>query len=116
MAVFRWIRNKLVNIGRKSKAHRLKGASSGKAGKGRFKMGQESSSPFDESKPSKTLENRTLEGVAKYIRDGHAKRIVVMVCAHLSPILAHLEFLPLLHTHLCAFFVASDELYSGVHF
>lgn len=43
-------------------------------------MGQESSSPLDESTPSKTLEARTLDGVASYIRDGHAKRIVVMVC------------------------------------
>ena len=45
----------------------------------RFKMGQEQSSPVDESVPPQTLEDRSVESVAKYIRDGHAKKIVVMV-------------------------------------
>lgn len=45
----------------------------------RFKMGQESSSPVDESIPSQTLKDRTLGSVAQFIRDGHAKNIVVMV-------------------------------------
>ncbi|KAG9814693.1 hypothetical protein KCU68_g19498, partial [Aureobasidium melanogenum] len=47
-------------------------------------MGQDGSSPVDESAPSKTLESRTLEGLAKYIKDGHAKRIVVMTGAGIS--------------------------------
>lgn len=45
----------------------------------RFKMGQESSSPVDESIPPQTLKDRTLGSVAEFIRDGHAKNIVVMV-------------------------------------
>lgn len=45
----------------------------------RFKMGQESSSPVDESIPPQTLKDRTLGSVADFIRDGHAKNIVVMV-------------------------------------
>jgi len=52
----------------------------GQAGKGRTaRMGQESSTPIDESTPCKTLPSRTLEGLAKYINDGHVKKIVVMV-------------------------------------
>ena len=47
-------------------------------------MGQDGSSPVDEGAPSKTLESRTLDGLAKYIRDGHAKRIVVMTGAGIS--------------------------------
>ncbi len=50
-----------------------------KAGWRRGKMGQESSSPVDESVPPQTLQSRTVDGVAKYIKDGRAKRIVVMV-------------------------------------
>ena len=42
-------------------------------------MGQETSQPIDDSIPPNTLEHRTLEAVASYIRDGRAKRIVVMV-------------------------------------
>ena len=42
-------------------------------------MGQETSSPIDESVSPESLESRTLEAVAKYIKDGRAKRIVVMV-------------------------------------
>ena len=42
-------------------------------------MGQESSSPVDESIPSQTLKDRTLGSVAQFIGDGHAKNIVVMV-------------------------------------
>lgn len=42
-------------------------------------MGQESSSPIDESIPPQTLKDRTLGSVAQFIRDGHAKNIVVMV-------------------------------------
>ena len=42
-------------------------------------MGQESSSPVDESIPPQTLKDRTLGSVADFIRDRHAKNIVVMV-------------------------------------
>ena len=45
----------------------------------RFKMGQESSSLVDESIPPQTLKDRTLGSIAEFIRDGHAKNIVVMV-------------------------------------
>ena len=34
---------------------------------------------MDESTPPQTLESRTVDGLAKYIKDGKAKRIVVMV-------------------------------------
>lgn len=42
-------------------------------------MGQESSTPIDDSAPTKALESRTLEALAKYITDGHVKKVVVMV-------------------------------------
>ena len=42
-------------------------------------MGQESSTPIDDNIPSHTLKQRTLEAVAEYIKDGHAKKIVVLV-------------------------------------
>ncbi|KAL9091430.1 MAG: hypothetical protein Q9165_004816 [Trypethelium subeluteriae] len=42
-------------------------------------MGQEASSPVDESVPPKTLRDRTVEGLAEYIKSGKARRIVVMV-------------------------------------
>ena len=42
-------------------------------------MGQEQSSPVDESTPPQTLKDRSVESVAKYIKDEHAKKIVVMV-------------------------------------
>lgn len=43
-------------------------------------MGQEESKPIDESTPPRTLEKRDVASVAKYINEGRAKRIVVMVC------------------------------------
>ncbi|KAL9031538.1 MAG: hypothetical protein Q9196_000433 [Gyalolechia fulgens] len=42
-------------------------------------MGQESSTPIDENTPTQTLNARTLEAVASYIKEGRARRIVVMV-------------------------------------
>ena len=43
-------------------------------------MGQESSLPIvDESTPTQTLESRTLESVAKMLKEGKFRRIVVMV-------------------------------------
>lgn len=43
------------------------------------KMGQEASTPVDESTPPLTLKNRTVESVAGFIKDGRAMRIVVLV-------------------------------------
>lgn len=42
-------------------------------------MGNESSVPIEEDVPSQTLESRTLEGVAKYVKEKKPRRIVVMV-------------------------------------
>jgi NAD+-dependent protein deacetylase SIR2 len=47
-------------------------------------MGNESSSPVDESVPPKTLAGRTLEALAEYIRSGKAQKIVVMSGAGIS--------------------------------
>jgi hypothetical protein len=44
-----------------------------------FKMGQRSPSPEDESDPTESLHSRAIEDLAKYIKDGKAKNIVVMV-------------------------------------
>jgi len=42
-------------------------------------MGKQGPSPVDESDPPERLESRTVEALAKYIKDGKAKNIVVMV-------------------------------------
>ncbi|KAF1985742.1 NAD-dependent deacetylase sirtuin-2 [Aulographum hederae CBS 113979] len=47
-------------------------------------MGQEASSPIDENVPPEILESRTLDAVAKYIKDGHISDIVVFVGAGIS--------------------------------
>lgn len=47
-------------------------------------MGQDESSIVDESIPPETLPTRDLAGVAKFIRDGRAKSVVVMVGAGIS--------------------------------
>ncbi|MCJ1263222.1 Sir2 histone deacetylase Hst2 [Lobaria immixta] len=47
-------------------------------------MGQESSTPIDENTPPHTLKQRNLDAVATYIKDGHAKKIVVMSGAGIS--------------------------------
>ena len=44
-----------------------------------FKMGQEQSSLIDEDVQPRSLCDRTLESIVKYIKDGRAKKIVVMV-------------------------------------
>ena len=67
---------KTAAIGRRKRNRHTK---PGKTRLQRFKMGQESSSPVDESIPPQTLKDRTLGSVADFIRDGHAKNIVVMV-------------------------------------
>ncbi|KAH7081488.1 DHS-like NAD/FAD-binding domain-containing protein [Paraphoma chrysanthemicola] len=89
---------RILNIGRKHKAHRQqlaqekpwrkseKGRRDDKGrGKGRrSKMGNEESSIVGEDTPPQTLTSRTLEALARYIRDGHAKQIVVMTGAGIS--------------------------------
>lgn len=47
-------------------------------------MGQDGSTPVDEGTPPSTLETRTIDGVAKYIKSGKCKRIVVMTGAGIS--------------------------------
>ncbi|KAL2217746.1 NAD-dependent deacetylase sirtuin-2 [Thermoascus aurantiacus ATCC 26904] len=47
-------------------------------------MGNESSALVDESTPPQTLEARTIEAVAKYIRERDVRRIVVMAGAGIS--------------------------------
>jgi NAD+-dependent protein deacetylase SIR2 len=42
-------------------------------------MGNESSIPVEENVPPQTLESRTIEAVAKYIKEKKVRRIVVMV-------------------------------------
>jgi NAD-dependent histone deacetylase SIR2 len=76
------------NIGRKHKAHRQqaqqnkpwRNAEKGRKGKGkRGRMGQDESRVVDPNAPPQTLEARTLEALAQYIKDGRARKIVVMV-------------------------------------
>lgn len=80
-------------IGRKHKPHRQQGGdgSKGQRRKGGLirgifgKMGQqESSSTIDENVPSQTLKSRTLDGVADYIKNGRATKIVIMAGAGIS--------------------------------
>ena len=47
-------------------------------------MGQEQSTAIDESTPPRRLDDRSLASIAKYIRDGKARKIVVMVRGHLA--------------------------------
>ena len=42
-------------------------------------MGQDASTPVNENTPPETLESRTVDSVAKFIKDGRAKKVVVMV-------------------------------------
>jgi len=44
-----------------------------------FKMGQEQSSPVDDDTQCQRLDDRSVESVAKYIKAGRAKKVVVMV-------------------------------------
>lgn len=48
------------------------------------RMGNEESSPIDESTPPQTLASRTLDGVAEYIKSGKVRNIVVMTGAGIS--------------------------------
>lgn len=47
-------------------------------------MGQEQSSLLDDSTPPEVLTERSLPAVAKLIKDGNARKIVVMTGAGLS--------------------------------
>ncbi|KAL9013731.1 MAG: hypothetical protein Q9173_001592 [Seirophora scorigena] len=47
-------------------------------------MGQEVSTPISDSTPSRTLSARTVEAVASYIKEGRARKIVVMTGAGIS--------------------------------
>ena len=47
-------------------------------------MGQDESSPIDESVPPRTLTGRTVEAVAEYIKSGKAQKIVIMTGAGIS--------------------------------
>ena len=47
-------------------------------------MGQEQSIPVGDSVTPLSLETRSVEAVAKYIKDGRAKKIVVMVSRTLT--------------------------------
>ncbi|KAK0263838.1 Sir2 histone deacetylase Hst2 [Friedmanniomyces endolithicus] len=79
-------------IGRKHKSRRDQAVPISKAKPSRqrgpigqfFKMGNEESSPIDESVPPQTLSSRTLEGLAEYIKSGKASKIVVMTGAGIS--------------------------------
>lgn len=42
-------------------------------------MGNENSILIDEATPPQTLESRSIESVAKYIKDNNIRRIAVMV-------------------------------------
>ncbi|OCL14538.1 NAD-dependent deacetylase sirtuin-2, partial [Glonium stellatum] len=76
-----------ANIGRRHKPHRqqLKPSKPWRSKGERGKMGQESSLPMiDESTPTQTLESRTLESVAKLLKEGRFRRVVVMTGAGIS--------------------------------
>lgn len=47
-------------------------------------MGNESSTPVDEDVPPNTLKARTIEGVARYIKENNVKNVVVMTGAGIS--------------------------------
>ncbi|RYN77419.1 NAD-dependent protein deacetylase hst2-1 [Alternaria tenuissima] len=60
-------------------------AEKGRKGKGkRGRMGQDESRVVDPTAPPQTLEARTLEALAQYVKDGRAQKIVVMTGAGIS--------------------------------
>jgi hypothetical protein len=64
-------------------------------------MGQENSSPVDEDVSPEILDRRTLDGVASYIKNGKAKKVVVLVS--------------LSYYHFLAFYLIKHLfLYSGI--
>ena len=42
-------------------------------------MGQESSNLIDEHVPPQTLKDRSIKSIARFIKDGRVRRVVVMV-------------------------------------
>ena len=88
-ATIDFFRSVVAAIGRKHKPHRSqkggKAKSNWRSSVGRFfKMGQEGSTPVDESVPPVTLPSRTLDGLAEYIKSGKCRKIVVMTGAGIS--------------------------------
>lgn len=100
-----FVRSLLVTIGRKHKPKRgqvpeANSKSKGKKGSWRNSlarrfaqansdfflgaMGNEESTPIDESTPPNTLSGRTLEALAEYIKSGKVKKVVVMTGAGIS--------------------------------
>ncbi|PSN61405.1 NAD-dependent deacetylase sirtuin-2 [Corynespora cassiicola Philippines] len=61
-----------------------KGKDKGRGRARHGKMGQEESHVVDDDTPTRTLEARTIEALAKYIKDGKARNIVVMTGAGIS--------------------------------
>lgn len=88
------LRSIAVAIGRKHKPHRSQKGGGGRPERpknswrgsvGRlFNMGNEESSPVDESTPPHILAGRSIEAVAEYIKSGRADKIVVMTGAGIS--------------------------------
>ena len=86
-------------------------------------MGQEHSALIDDRTPSQTLKDRSVESVARYIKDGHAKKIVVMVSSKISNSLPssaselrsnqrlyHLDSLGLASAHLPVFRIFDPQI------
>jgi hypothetical protein len=48
-------------------------------------MGNEPSTVVDENTPPSVLESRSIEAVAKYIKEKNVRNIVVMVCPRINP-------------------------------
>jgi hypothetical protein len=92
-----------TKIGRKHKAHRHqaqqekpwrkseKGRSKGKDKDRRGRMGNDESKVVDPSTPPQTLQSRTLESLAQYIKDGRARKIVVMVSLLYTRLRSHID-------------------------
>jgi hypothetical protein len=55
-------------------------------------MGQDNSTPIDEDMPTETLKSRTVQGIADYITNGKAGKVVVMVSLNhenFEPVYSH---------------------------
>ena len=83
------MRSIVAAIGRKHKPHRGQNAATANnnwrnSADRLFNMGQEESSPINESVPPRSLAGRTVEALAEYIKSGRAEKIVVMTGAGIS--------------------------------
>lgn len=67
--------SRFFNIGRRRRSRH----SRPKGGRPRANMGNEASTPVDESTPPRVLERRDVESLAKYILERDVRSIVVMV-------------------------------------